>query len=74
AEADPARIEAAIAEALAQAERSGIRGKKLTPFLLAEIARRTGGESLEANLALLKSNAALGAAIAVAYQRLASAG
>ena len=53
-------IEAALAEAAAQ----GIAAKDVTPFLLAHIYRITGGRSLEANIALVKANARLGAAIA----------
>jgi pseudouridine-5'-phosphate glycosidase len=37
----------------------------VTPFLLSRLSERTGGASLEANLALLESNAALAAEIAV---------
>ena len=63
----PAEVmEAAIAGALAAAEARGLRGKALTPFLLAEVSRRTGGASLRANLALLENNARVAAQIAVA--------
>jgi pseudouridine-5'-phosphate glycosidase len=44
----------------------GVRGKDVTPFLLSCLAERTGGESLQANLALLESNAALAAEVAAA--------
>ncbi len=59
-------METAIAEALAAAEERGVRGKALTPFLLAEVSQRTGGASLRANLALLEDNARVAAKIAVA--------
>jgi pseudouridine-5'-phosphate glycosidase len=59
-------IEIYILQALHEAEKQGIRGKDITPFLLSRIAAQTGGESLEANIALIKSNAALAAAIACA--------
>ena len=59
-------IEAAIAESLAEADRQGVRGKDVTPFVLADLNQRTAGASLVANVALVKHNAALGAAIAVA--------
>ena len=63
----PAEVmEAAIAGALAAAEARGLRGKALTPFLLAEVSQRTGGASLRANLALLENNARVAAQIAVA--------
>jgi pseudouridine-5'-phosphate glycosidase len=43
-----------------------VKGKALTPFLLACLADETGGRSLEANLALLVANASLAAEIATA--------
>lgn len=67
AEAEPDRIQGAIAQALEQANARGVRGKAITPFLLTEVARQTGGESLEANLALLVANARVAAEIAAAY-------
>ncbi|MCR4405569.1 MAG: pseudouridine-5'-phosphate glycosidase [Anaerolineae bacterium] len=61
----PAEVmEMAIAQALAAAEEQGIRGKAITPFLLARIAEITGGDSLQANVALLENNAAIAARIA----------
>jgi pseudouridine-5'-phosphate glycosidase len=60
-------IEPVIAAALAEAEARGIRGKDVTPFLLAEIARATEGRSLRANIALVKSNARVAAEIASSY-------
>jgi len=59
-------MEEAIIEALSAAELSGLRGKTLTPFLLGEVSRRTGGASLRANLALLENNARVAARIAAA--------
>jgi len=58
-------IDAAIAEARAQ----GVTGKALTPFLLQAILDATGGASLEANVALVRNNAHLAAAIACAAAR-----
>ena len=70
--ASPAdEIEAAIESALADAERRGIAGKAVTPFLLARIGELTEGESLRTNIALAKNNAALGGALAAS---LAGAG
>jgi pseudouridine-5'-phosphate glycosidase len=60
-------IEPVIAAALAEADRLGIRGKDVTPFLLAEIVKATKGRSLKANIALVKNNAKVAAEIAVAY-------
>jgi pseudouridine-5'-phosphate glycosidase len=59
--------EDAIAEALVEAARENISGKPLTPFLLDRLAELTGGDSLEANIALLRNNARLAARIAIAY-------
>ncbi len=63
---DAGAIEAAIAEALAEAAARRIVGKPLTPFLLAHLARATGGRSVAANRALALSNARVGAQVAVA--------
>ncbi len=63
---DPELHDAALAEALAAAADQGIVGQALTPFLLDVMARRTGGASVEANLAAVAGNVALGTAIAVA--------
>ena len=60
-------IEPVVAAALARATAEGVRGKDVTPFLLAEIARVTEGRSLQANIALVKNNARVAAEIAVAY-------
>jgi pseudouridine-5'-phosphate glycosidase len=62
-------IEPVIAAALAEAGRQGIRGKDVTPFLLAEIVKATKGRSLQANIALVKNNAKVAAEIAVAFAR-----
>ena len=59
-------MEIYIQQALVAADENGLRGKEITPFLLQSIAARTGGESLEANIALIKHNAVVGADIAVA--------
>ena len=58
---DPARINAAIDQAVAEAAAQGIRGKETTPFLLSRIKDITGGDSLEANIALVLNNARLAA-------------
>lgn len=61
------KMEENIAAALKAASDAGIRGKETTPFILKFIADRTGGESLESNIALVYSNAELGAKIAGCY-------
>lgn len=63
------RVEQSLAEALAEAERLGLRGPAVTPFLLRAVGEATGGESVEANLALLENNARVGAEIAVALSQ-----
>lgn len=62
-------VERHIASALVEAERQGIRGKAVTPFLLGDMARRTGGQSLKANLALLANNSRFAGELAVALTR-----
>lgn len=65
---DPAFIDRAIADAVAEAAKKGISRKDLTPFLLARINELSGGRSLTANIALVKNNAALAARIAAALR------
>ena len=64
-------INAKIEEALAEARAQGIKGKATTPFLLDRIQRITGGDSLTANIALVKNNAVVSARIAAALTRVA---
>ncbi|MCG2784671.1 MAG: pseudouridine-5'-phosphate glycosidase [Anaerolineae bacterium] len=52
-------------QASREAIEQGIGGQKLTPFLLGRVKELTGGKSMQANLALLKNNAALAGKIAV---------
>ena len=61
---DPEVINKAIDDAVAEANRKGIRGKQTTPFLLAKIKDITGGDSLDSNIQLVFNNVALGAEIA----------
>lgn len=60
-------MEVHIQQALAAAKQKDIKGKEVTPFLLKYIADYTKGESLEANIALIKHNATVGAEIALAF-------
>lgn len=60
-------IEPVISNAVEEAKKLGINGKRLTPFLLGKIKEVTKGKSLEANLQLVYSNAALAGQIAKAY-------
>ncbi len=61
---DPEVINKAIDDAVAEANRKGIRGKQTTPFLLAKIKDITGGDSLASNIQLVYNNARLAAQIA----------
>ena len=61
---DPVRINAAIDEAINEANRLGIKGKETTPFLLAKIKDITGGDSLASNIQLVLNNARLAAKVA----------
>lgn len=66
---DPALHDRVLAEALATAEREGVTGQAITPFLLGYLVRGTDGASLEANLAAVRGNVALAARIALAWSR-----
>ncbi len=60
-------LESWIDGALDSAEALGLRGKGVTPHLLQELARQSGGRTLRANVALLIENARAAARIAAAY-------
>ncbi|MCF3961017.1 pseudouridine-5'-phosphate glycosidase [Streptomyces fuscigenes] len=66
---DPAQAEAAITDALAQAERDGVTGQGLTKYLMRAVDRATGGRTAEANMAVLVSTAETGGRMAAAYAR-----
>jgi pseudouridine-5'-phosphate glycosidase len=55
-----------IDAALRDAEKGGISGKAVTPFVLGRIQELTSGRSLRTNIALARSNARLAAEIACA--------
>ncbi len=65
--------EAAIAQAIADAEVAGVHGPAATPFMLARVAELTNGRSVAANLALIENNARVAARIATALSELAVA-
>lgn len=60
------QVDAAIAQALAEAAARGITGKASTPFLLQRVNELTGGQSLAANIQLVLNNARLAAKVAIA--------
>lgn len=63
-------IDKAIEEALKKSDEKGIKGKDVTPFLLAEIKKITGGSSLNSNIKLVLNNAKLAAQIGKSLQSL----
>ena len=65
--------EAAIAQAVEEAEAADVSGKNLTPFLLARIVELTGGRARRANEALLLNNARVAARIARALKEITNA-
>jgi pseudouridylate synthase len=69
-----AEISAVIDQALRDLDERGIGGRDATPYLLGRIVELTEGDSLTANIALVRENARVGAAVAVAYAELAAQG
>jgi pseudouridine-5'-phosphate glycosidase len=62
-------VEPLIAEALADAERHGVTGQRITPHLLAYLHEHSGGRTAAANKELVADNAGLAGEVAVAYAR-----
>jgi len=67
AELDPALNDRLLGEALAAVTDDAVSGQALTPCLLQLMLDGTGGASLDANLAAVRSNVRLATQIAVAY-------
>ena len=67
---DPAVINAAIDQAIAESREQGIHGKATTPFLLARVKDLTGGDSLDSNIQLVYNNAVLAAKTAAELVKL----
>ena len=65
AELDADLHDRVLADGLRALERHGVSGKDVTPFLLEHFHRETHGASLATNVALVLSNARLGAEVAV---------
>lgn len=61
-----------IRTSLLMADEKGVKGKAITPFLLETVKELTHGESLDANIKLVLSNAALAADIAADYCRISA--
>jgi pseudouridine-5'-phosphate glycosidase len=66
-ELDRALHDRLLESGLAAADRDGVHGKDVTPYLLDWFHRESDGESLRANVALVRSNARLAAEVATAY-------
>lgn len=69
-EMDKSAIDKAIEEVLKEAEEKGIKGKKVTPFLLSRVKDKTGGDSLKSNIELVYNNAKVGANLAIELSKL----
>ncbi|MFK9090320.1 pseudouridine-5'-phosphate glycosidase [Bacillus salipaludis] len=67
---DEKTINNVIESALKEAEEKHISGKNVTPFLLGKVKELTEGKSLDANIALVKNNADIGAQIAVSFNEM----
>jgi pseudouridine-5'-phosphate glycosidase len=63
-------VEPLIEQAVEEAERQGIRGPEVTPFVLAYLHEASDGRTIAVNKSLIVENAALAAEVAVAYSRL----
>jgi pseudouridine-5'-phosphate glycosidase len=68
-EMDRVRHDAILKSGMEGAEKAGIHGKYVTPFLLEHFHTASEGESLKVNIDIIKSNSALAADIAVAAQK-----
>lgn len=68
-EMDRTRHDAILKSGLEGAEKNGIHGKYVTPFLLEHFHTASEGESLKVNIDIIKSNSALAADIAVASKK-----
>lgn len=66
---DKTYIDSLIEKAVKEADKHGIKGKEVTPYLLGRIVEESHGESLKANIALVYHNAKVGAQIATAYYK-----
>ncbi len=67
-EVEPVALQTFLDEALGKAERSGVSGRELTPFLLSRMAQQSGGATLQANIGLLENNVRVAADIARALR------
>ena len=66
-EIDAKELEKILNESLALADEKEVRGKEITPFLLAQMSAKSDGKTLTANIALLENNAKIAAQVASSY-------
>jgi pseudouridylate synthase len=66
---DPAEWDQALKHAEGLAAERGVRGKEVTPFLLARLAEITAGKTVRANQTLVVANADLAGQVAVAMMQ-----
>lgn len=69
-EIEAEEIEKILTSSLESAEEQRIRGKEITPFLLSQMASKSRGKTLRANIVLLENNAKIAAQVAGKYQEL----
>jgi len=65
-------VEPLVEAGVKEAERQGVKGQALTPFLLAYLHKESGGATIRVNRQLIVENASLAAEVAVAYAHLDS--
>jgi len=71
-EIEAEKIEKILSDALVLAEEQKVKGKEITPFLLSQLAERSAGKTLAANIALLENNAAIAAQVAVEIMKISN--
>lgn len=68
-EIESGELEKILSDALKKADEQNIRGKEITPFLLAQMSEKSEGKTLQANIALLENNAKVAAQVALALHK-----
>jgi len=66
-EIEAEELEKILSESLKLADEKEIHGKEITPFLLAQMAEKSDGRTLSANIALLENNARIAAQVAIKF-------
>ncbi|NOT49191.1 MAG: pseudouridine-5'-phosphate glycosidase [Acidobacteria bacterium] len=63
------KVDTMVSDAIKKAEKEGIRGKDITPFLLSQMSEMSEGKTLAANIALLENNARIAAEVSLRIER-----